>query len=129
MNQKSKKTQKLIFPEHVSEIISELMEKYEISEDTQEVFARLKRGDKTKARKIANLIREVSQEKISEKNLPSRIQEELNIPKVKATSLARDIRERILTFLEKVSPEPVSSAEKKEVKKELKEDIYREPIK
>lgn len=128
MNQNSKKTQKLIFPEHIADIISELMEKYEISEDTREIFAKLKKGEKTQGREIANLLRELNQGKITEGNLPSELQKRLKISKEKAVNLAKNIQDKILSLIEEVLPEPISPVEEKEIKEESKEDIYREPI-
>ncbi|MBZ9572946.1 hypothetical protein KJA17_02065 [Patescibacteria group bacterium] len=127
MNQESKKTQKLIFPEHVVDIISGLMERYKISENIEEVFAKLRKGEKTRGGEIANILRESGQGKLTEENLPSELQKRLNISKEKAVNLAKDIQDKILSRLEKVSPEPIAPVEKKEIKKKPKEDIYREP--
>lgn len=128
MNQESKKTQGIIFPENVVDIISELMKRYEISEDIEEILAKLRKGEKTRRREIANILWEFGQGKLTEKNLPYEFQKRLNIPKEKAVNLAKDIQEKILSQLEKVSSEPISPTEEKEIKRKPKDDIYREPI-
>lgn len=125
MNQKRNK--KLIFPEYTSEIISELMEKYKINESINQIFDKMKRGEKTKGRKIANLLREIVHGKLPKKDLSLEIEKRLNISEIKATDLAKDLQKKILLPMETTPPKTTPQVKEK-IKKKPK-DIYREPIK
>jgi len=125
MNQERNK--KLIFPEHTSEIISELTKKYKIDESIDQILDKMKRGEKTKGRKIANLLREIVRGKLPKKDLSLEIEKRLNIPETKATDLAKDLQEKILLPME-TTPPKITLSTKEEIKKKPK-DIYREPIK
>jgi len=124
MNQERNK--KLVFPEYTSEIISQLMKEYKISESIDQIFDKMEKGEKTKGRKIANLLREVVYGRLLKKDLPLEIEKRLNISEIKAMDLAKDLQEKILLPMETTPPKTTPQI-KEEIKKRPK-DIYREPI-
>ena len=124
MNQEQNK--KLIFPEYTSEIIFELTKKYKIDEGIDQIFDKMKKGEKTKGRKIANLLREIVHRRLSKKDLSLEIEKRLNISEIKAMDLAKDLQEKILLPMETIPPKTTPQV-KKEIKEKSK-DIYREPI-
>lgn len=120
------KNQKITIPEDTSKIIGKLMKKYGIEESIKEVFDKLKKGEKTKGRKIANLIREIAEGKLAEENLSSELQKRLTLPQKKARGLAMDVKKEILVNIQRTpSEKPVETLKKKKLPKS---DIYREPV-
>jgi len=124
MNQKSNK--RIIFPGNTSEIISELLDKYEINENENDFFKKIGEGQETNGRKIANLLRKIVYKEISRKDLPFKLAEKIDLSAEESISLAKDIEENILMPMENVSPKNIPEIKKDIIKKS--KDIYRETI-
>jgi len=119
-----------IFPENTADIIDSLLEKYKLEtikglfesfgpvKTSEEKGEFQKRWENLPGPKIAQILKEVSQDKIKAEELTSVLQNRLAISKRVAQGLAKDLQEKILGLL-RVSEKPVPPK---------KPDIYREPI-
>lgn len=137
MNQK----QEIIYPENISTIIKNLMEKYNLRETPEEVLEKVTRGEITIGEKIAGIIKEIVESGKSTTELSLMLQKSLKIEKEKAEKLAEDIEKEILDQIKKISSEKEFETpalketflEKPKttetpLKKPPQVDIYREPI-
>ncbi|MBZ9578248.1 hypothetical protein KJA14_00030 [Patescibacteria group bacterium] len=151
MKSQSNQNQEIVFKKDPSKIISELMEKYGLSETKENFLEKIRKGETTTRRKIAEIIRGVIDGKISTEDLVTTFQQHLNVSKETAEKLAEDIKREIPISVKRVLKEEISPSPKREValpkkpivertetktptppKKPLspsKKDIYREPIK
>jgi hypothetical protein len=138
MKIKSNHNQEIILSVDAPKIISELMKKYNIVETKEEFLEKVKRGEATYGKKIANILREVIEGKISPENFVSVLQQQLNIEEEIAKKLAEDLKVKILAFVEKKpeEKEKIILTQKLSIKKPQTppkeppktQDIYREPI-
>lgn len=120
------KKQTLIFSEDNSLVIAELLAKYGLEEPLEEIFEKTNRSEKTFGNTVAKIVKKSAEEEMPFKNLVSVLKTELNLSQKEADGLAKDIEERILSFVKKPSKAVVEPAEEKPPGP--KEDIYREPI-
>jgi len=100
-------------PKNINDIISELLEKHEIVRSGESLLDSLKDKGIIPEIEIIDILLEIQEGTINQKNLSSEIKKRLKITKTKAESLAKDLE----YFLE----------EEQEVKPKQK-DAYREPI-
>jgi hypothetical protein len=138
MKIKSNHNQEIILSVDAPKIISELMKKYNIVETKEEFLEKVRRGEATYGKKIANILREVIEGKISPENFVSVLQQQLNIEEEIAKKLAEDLKVKILAFVEKKleEKEEIILTQKLSIKKPQTppkeppktQDIYREPI-
>jgi len=131
MSNNSQKTNQVTFPENSPQIISELLEKYNLEETPGDLWEKLKKGESPHGGIIADVVVEIAKGKIKKDDLVPTLQERLNLPKPTARNLARDIEKKLLAPAEKIlKPEEFSTPTKETQfpEKRKKEDIYREPI-
>lgn len=159
-NYQTKKSQP-IFPEESSLAIEKILEKYGLAELQQEGLDKISElGDFNKASellenlpgtKIAKLVRDYAEGKISLEGLPILLEKELNVSEKEAKEIAKDLEKTLLIFIKQapaeklsiresseeissnereIEPEIISGSEEKkeEPKTSFKHDIYREPI-
>jgi len=124
MNQRSNK--KIIFSEHASDIICELLEKYKIDESAEQILDKMVEEIEPNGRKIANLLQEIVHKKFSKKDLSFELAKRLNISAKEAIDLSKDLQEKILFPMEDTSSEGISQVKEITIKKS--KDIYQEPI-
>lgn len=141
-----------IFPEESGLIVEKILEKYglaaeqnegiekflksNVPEDKREIFENLPGA------KIAKLVRDYAEKKISLEDLPLLLEKELNVSEKDARQMANDLKKTILDFIrweelegkEMVQELPEELEEKEETitpekpRISLKKDVYREPV-
>ena len=153
------KEENIVFPQKCNLAIDQLIEKYGLSKAEEENIAKLfspsipyeewkKLWDESPKAIISSLVRKVALKQMRLEDLPFELQERLNLPLEKATTLAEELYRLVIVFareaptekeeaeVTKIKPAPkefiekaLSQNTKGAVKKKTKkQDIYREPI-
>jgi len=102
----SKKNTRIVFPEHITSVILEIMKKYGLEETEQEFLKKFKSGKIRRGAKMAEIIKKTAEEKISIKKLPSILKENFNLSIENAQNLAKDLEEKVLKLAQKISEIP-----------------------
>jgi len=134
-NPDSKKTAKVIFPENITSVISEIVKKYNILENDKDAVRKILNGETTKIEELAGIIKKLAMDEISLKNLPATLKKDFNISVEDSKRLAGEIEEKVLPLAQRFSEEKEISVKPEVVKKPqppktetlMKKDIYREP--
>jgi len=122
------KTTNKELPENLGVLISESLKEVGLEETTEEILEKIKKGKESKITKVARIISEVKEKEFSLSELVFKVQKELDLSKEKAEKLAFLLYRKILLLIEKPKKEREEVKKIEEVKKEVKRDIYREPI-
>ena len=115
----------IIFPENNSSIIAGLLEKHGIKESSKDVADKMFSGKKPFGTIVAELAKKLGREEITIKDFISSLKEELGITQKAAESMANEINEKIIAFIEKSEPEQEIIIEKKGPPRK---DGYRETV-
>lgn len=114
----------LIFPAETYSLISDLLEKYQLKESTEEIFTKLEQEKNLYGEIIIGLVKKIASEEISFENFMAAIKMELNVSQKKAEEIAKDLRKNILVLIEE-SP-GISQGQIEQKPAQTSEDIYRE---
>ena len=110
-NNQNKKT---VFLGDTAPIVSEILKKYGLEEEDEDIFEKIEQGKPCLLGGIIlDIVIELAQGKILKKELVVSIQKYLNIPKEKAKKMAEDIEKKLLTLVEKVPKEKAEVPTKK----------------
>ena len=129
------KNTKIIFPEDVVSLIAKIMKKNNLGETKEEIFEKLGKKETTNVSKIAKIIKEAAEAKISVKKLSSNIQKEFNIAEKQADKMAKNFQKDILDLVKytDIKNENSQKIEKSKSEKNFEEstkpqrsDAYRE---
>lgn len=133
-----------IFPEESQLIIEKIVEKHDLmtrQNNAAEMLIKVKGGkeqieifNNLPGNKIARLVADYSQKKISIEQLPELISKELKVDKMKGKEISKDLKENLLIFVKQVPCKEIVKRKPKiniikYNKKSLGEDQYRESIK
>ncbi|MGB2762411.1 MAG: hypothetical protein WBC21_02615 [Minisyncoccales bacterium] len=143
-NPKLNKKQEIIFPDKTTDIIRELVKKYELEKIEKEMEEKISQTEIPAERgkifenlptcQISRTVKEIAESKISSKEFVSVLQKRLEIPQEKAKKLAKDLKEKVLILAQmpSIKKETVYLKKTKELTSEssvpLRRDTYREPI-
>lgn len=119
------KTNKSVFPQNNAQIIIELLKKYEANEPIKEIFRKIKEGQKTNGRIVADLILQVAQNKISKQKLGVELKGQLGITKAQAVEMVKELDAQILSFA-KSPPTTILVENEKDYPQRKISDPYRE---
>jgi hypothetical protein len=131
------KKERIVFPENITSVVSEVVKNYNILEKDDEATEKIIKGETTKGEKLAEIIKKTATGEILIKNLPTVLKETFNVSSEDSKKLAGEIEEKILSLAQKFSEEEETSAKLKVIKKvqpskimeesaSIKKDIYRE---
>lgn len=129
----------VIFPENITSIMKEILERYERRETLEEMLEKSTKGIKTNGEKLRDLLLRLVYDEINSAELPEILEKEFDLTPGKAFLMAHDIQEKILNQIEeKEEIEPIEESEKSKLEEEKEEiekkfqriqkDIYREPL-
>ena len=104
----------------VSSSLSEILKKYGLDEDIEKIAKKLEIDETTNLEIISNASDDFSENKISEKDLTTYLQKNLNIQEEKAGKIAAEIRDNITPILKtlalkKISDKPVVAIKPEEI--------------
>lgn len=139
------------FPEENSLVIQAILEKYELNEKQQEGIEKMSIAKNVRelkeimeslpGTKIAKLVKQYGEGKVSSAEIPFCLSQELNIPEKKAEEIAKELKDTLLVLIdaqrEKIKEKEIlpSKIPQPEIKPSIvlpkippKKDIYREPI-
>ena len=116
MAQKLSKNQGVVFPEESDLVIDEILKKYKLYRETDEIMEKLikemakaktfqekkKNSEAQPERKLARIIKEIAEGKISLEDFPNQLQQIFNISPKIAKDLAKDFEKNVLTLARKV---------------------------
>lgn len=143
--------QRIIFTDKADLLLLDIIKKYGLEEKDADIIKRLKERKSSPGTIIVKNIKNFVRDTISEKDLTLLFQKELNIAQQSAQNLFKEIKEKIIPLLEKISEEKIEKTKKStdidieekpiiapikkpfgkndDVKKITEEtDVYREPI-
>ena len=120
------KNTKIIFPEDVVSLIAKIMKKNNLGETKEEIFEKLGKKETTNVSKIAKIIKEAAEAKISVKKLSSNIQKEFNIAEKQADKMAKNFQKDILDFVKYTN---IKDENSQEIEQSKSEKILDEPTK
>lgn len=109
--------EEIIFPENLTSIMDEILEKYGRGESSEEAFEKIMKDVKTNREKLSDIILDWVYKKITIEKLPKILEKEFELSPLRAKLMARDIQREILDQIKRKGEE-----------KPEKRDIYREPI-
>ncbi len=118
--------QRIIFTDKADEELLIIIRKYDLEEKREDVIKRLKEKRRSPIVIIDKFTKDFAQEKISDKELIASLQKELKVPQETAEKIAKDIKEKILPLLERISEEELEKpTESIETKKTMEEEKFR----
>ena len=146
MPNNNQKNQEGVFLGDTVPIISEILKKYGLEEEGEDILGKIAQGKPCLLGGIIlDIVVEIAQGKILKKDLASSLEKRLEIPKEKAKKLADDVEKRLLVLVKKAPKEeteipekplkiektpivekPETPPKKRETPEEP--DVYREPI-
>ncbi len=117
-----------VFPEETVLVVEKILEKYGLAQTEEEEIEKIftfegvqkidEAFEKSPGSKIAGIIREYAEEKISPKDIPSRLEKELNVSLEQAKEITKELEETLFVLID---------VEKKKIKKE-KDFSSEEPV-
>jgi len=122
--------QQFIFPEYASEILKEIMKKYNLYEEPlskswaerRKEIKKYLQGEISNISIVADILNRISQGKLAPEDLAEELKKNLKIKKNLAMKLAEELKTQLLKH-------PAVVEDISEIEEETIEDIYREPIK
>lgn len=114
--------QQVVFPDNVGIIVSEILRKSNLEETAEETFDKLTKNEPLRAEIILDIVEEVVISG-SEKNFTALLQQKLNIPKQSVETLVKDIGEKLLPQIKKVSKEEAEKLAATEEIEEIQEEV------
>lgn len=96
---------RVIFTEKADIILSDIIKKYGLQETEDETFKKFKEGKLPKIIIIDHLTKDFTKGTITEKELISSLQKDLNIPQQIAQEITKEIINNLVPLLEKISGE------------------------
>lgn len=102
---------KVIFDRDTSAAVSEILKKYNLDENTNEGFNKIKNEELFNGEYILMMVEEIILGTAEEKNLASLIETKLKIPKQTAQELAIDVKEKLLLGARKATQEEIIALE------------------
>jgi len=133
----------IVFPDETVDIISEIVRKYKLDVLEEELTEKIAKISTLEEKReifeslpicqISGAIKEIGEGKTSIEDLPSTLQNRLNISKEIAEKITSEIKERIIPFISRPYKKKLIKEETPEIIKEKesilqKRDSYREPI-
>lgn len=115
---------KIVFLGDTALIISEILKKYGLEEIDEDILGKIEQGKPClSGGDILDIVIEITQGKILEKNLVSSLQERLDIPKEKAKKIAKDVEKKLLILVKKVPEKEKKISEKPSAPIRIKPEI------
>lgn len=116
MEKRLSKNQQIVFPEESRLVIEEILKKYKLYRETEEIMKEMVKemakaqtfqakeeiSEKQPEIKLAKVIREVAEEEITLEDLSKEIQGIFNISLKTAKELAKDLEKNVLSFAKKI---------------------------
>lgn len=116
MAQKLSKNQEIVFPEESYLAIQEILKKYKLYREPKEIMGELAQemrkvrtfeekkeiAEKQPERKLARVIKEIAEGKISLEDFPRQLQQIFNISPKIAKDLTKDLEKNVLAFAKKI---------------------------
>jgi len=123
MEDTNNKKQRVVFPTNTFQIVSEILQKYNLQETDDEILKKIEKNESFNGEIITGVVEKVVLGEMPKKEMPVLLQKELNIPKDSAQNLSLDIENRLLLSTEKVDEEEEEIEEIKEKISEEKKQI------
>jgi len=93
------KEKQIFSQKDTSDVISEILQKYGLDEIGEEIFEKLEKAEPLRGEIILDLAIQITQKKISIKELAPLIQKQLTVPKKTAEDLSQDIEIKLLDLV------------------------------
>lgn len=130
--------QRIIFTEEADNALANILSKYGLEESDEQIIKKDEEEKSSYEYAIVEFTKKLTQGSILEKDLIASLQKELNIPQPTTEKIAKDVKEKLLPLVEKVSEEELKKQLEKEkaevitgVEKleETEEELFTVPIK
>lgn len=102
---------KVIFNTDTAVVVPEILKKYDLDENPDEVFEKLDKEELLKSEVILNIVEEIVLGTIPKENLISSIENELKVSREIAEKIADDIKAKLLSETRKATLEEIKETE------------------